>query len=242
MSLKDVSTNLGRNRRIAVLLVLLLFVGIVALVIVLYKRNEAYNTKTYASISNYNQQGLPSENKPNIEIMLRRLLANRFDITDETKITARIRDNSLLKFDEYYSFLVDVDEYKQTYRATISIESPIAKNKNISKDSDGIVLSCPKKKEKKYPDSPCIGMYNDDSDPNIYLPYYGTTSNGKEYTAKLRLNDGKPTIGLYVVDCGEQKYLEEAKKLATKHLSEDGMDLSKYTFKTIDVCTSHNGF
>lgn len=242
MGLREAATNFRRNRKIAVLIALLLFVGLVALIIVWYIQGELYKTKTYATISNYSQQGLPSENKPNIEIILRRVLAKQFDISDETKVTARIREDSLLKFDEYYTFLVDVDEFKQTYQATISIESPIAKSKNISKDSDGIILSCPKKKDKKYPDSPCVSMYNDDSDPNIYLPHKGTTSNGKEFTAKLRVNDGQPTIGLYVVDCGEGIYLEEAKRLATKHLTEEGMDLSKYTFKTIDVCTSHNGF
>lgn len=242
MGLREAATNLGRNRRIVILIILLLLVGVVALVLYLYRQNELYNAKTYASISNYDQQGLPSKNKPNIEIILRRVLAKQFEISDETKVTARIREGSLLKFDEYYTFLVDVDEYKQTYKATISIESPLAKNKDISKDSDGIVLSCPKKKEKKYPDSPCVSMYNDDSDPNIYLPHKGTTSNGKEFTAKLRVNDGQPTIGLYVVDCGEEKYIEEAKRLAKKHLTEEGMDLSKYTFKAIDVCTSHNGF
>lgn len=68
------------------------------------------------------------------------------------------------------TFMIDVDEYQQSYRATV--------NQNT------VYLQCPELGESKYPESFCISNYGENNDSiaivfGANLPYYAETNEGE---------------------------------------------------------------
>ena len=111
------------------------------------------------------------------------------------------------------TFLVDVDEYRQTYRVTI--------------DQYTVNINCPNINESKYPSSFCIGngAEGDDSTTIVFgdmLPYSGETSEGELFSLQRPSSGGisytrSPNLNLYVYACSD---FEAAKERARDSVEE----------------------
>lgn len=133
--------------------VLLAIIGISTFFVI---RNNVIKEAQAVSINEY-PEGLPEDVYENIGLQLKNILKEKFDASEEEKIEAEIRSDSIerLKDSNIYTmkFLVDIDEYKQTYLVSASWSDTV-------EVSDGIVISCTNRSQSKYPDSMCKSMYN----------------------------------------------------------------------------------
>lgn len=107
---------------------------------------------------------------------------NNFDVAVRWD-TLKIQDNNTYTVK---SFIVDVDEYKQTYQANVV--------------GSMVELSCPKIGESKYPESFCIGNVGD-YDDSIYvvfgenLPYGGYTSEDEYFSIARNTTASMSDVG-----------------------------------------------
>ena len=102
--------------------------------------------------------------------------------TYDGDVSAAVRWNTVKSSDDSTTFLIDLDDYQQTYRVYVT---------------DGeTFLTCPKISESKYPESFCIGTSGDidDSITAVFganLPYTGQTNSGYTYTIARNENSRK---------------------------------------------------
>lgn len=154
-SFKNLSKKNKRFVGVAAGVFLLLIIVIIILMV--YQRH-LYRLET-VEVSNY-PSALPSDMRENLEMQLRRLLALNFNAPGDALISAKIR-NDAYTIDENEivtaSFLVDIDDYKQTYSVIMNWSDTV-------EVSDGILISCPEKSLMKYPEADCIAMYDDSQD------------------------------------------------------------------------------
>ncbi len=108
------------------------------------------------------------------------------------------------------TFLVDIDEYQQTYRIMFS------KNE--------VIVSCPEPFETKFPDSFCIGLgeQNDSIQATLgsVLPYTGKTSEGETFSVERSpIGEWKrPYLRAYARVCSATDETLERVRTATEEL------------------------
>ena len=235
MKIKEIISKIPQNKRTIIIAALAFIVIITSLAFIAYFQSQSFNRKTYATITNYNSS-IPNAPRKNIEAQLRNNLAKIFDIDDNTKVEATIRENSTTINNNYITFLVDIDAYETTYR--VSVER--TDNSDGKKVSDGIIIRCPKNSELKYRDRKCVSLDNDSDSLDLYFPHEETIKNDIKVEMKLRKTPGMPGIGAYVIACGEKSILDEAVKSTKKYLDDNDLDTKLYNIIPIDTCTAHN--
>ncbi len=181
---------------------------------------------------------LPKELRDSLETKLKNLLKNNFDAPDDAVISANMREGTYNKDEDKgiteVDFLVDIDEYKQTYDVMVSwSEEEVI--------PEPILIACPSKKLMKYPEARCIATYNSSQDlENIadnpiyeklpiivdYFDYY--SRKGIRYEVRGYFNEDNELI-LTVVDYSGGN-LENAKK----KIKELGYNPNDYTIKYVD--------
>lgn len=231
-----VGDNLKRrnNLIIGIGIAVLAIIGI-SIGVLLY-RNHVHRTEI-VEIENFSSE-VPSELSESLEIKLKNLLKNNFNAPDDAIISAKMREGTYSRDESddltSVSFLVDIDEYKQTYEVMIGWS-----DKKVV--SDPILISCPVKRLMKYPEANCIAMYNDSQDlENIeknpiyeklpiivdYFDYY--SRKGIRYEVRGYFNEDNELV-LTVVDYSGGN-LENAKK----KVRELGYNPEDYKIKYVD--------
>ena len=139
--------------------------GIVALVIIVISvvfiiRNNYLYQFEVVGVENYSDK-LPGEMKENLEKQLRGLLRAKFDVGEDEIITAQMRGETYKQDSSNdvttASFLLDIDDYQQTYNVVMSWSDKVV-------ISDAILISCPEERLMKYPDAKCLSMYDTSQD------------------------------------------------------------------------------
>lgn len=148
-----------RSKRVKIMIACLIALILIIVVIVAVVRNYDYQTKI-VSVKNYPSE-LRSEMRENLEMQLRRLLDANYGAEGKVEIEAVVREGTFLQDmnDEVanYSFLVDIDEYQQTYEVVMAWS-------NVIEVPNGIMISCPETRLMKYPEAECVAMYNTSQD------------------------------------------------------------------------------
>lgn len=115
------------------------------------------------SIENY-PSSFPEEYQPALEAKLLSIL-NLNANTKKGTATATIRESSIeetvVNQISYASFLIDLEAYKSTFRATLSWSDSVM-------ISDNVFISCPELEESAFPDTPC----SDNPGSSHNLSYY----------------------------------------------------------------------
>ena len=142
---------------------------VVVLAISVFMINKRNHEEALKVVTMEYPSSLPSECRLNIGMQLKNLLVAKFGISEDTMIMADVRDGS---YKETVSqgittatFLVDIDDVKQTYIVTVSWSDGSVEL------SDAILISCPSESESKYPDSYCKGMYDNTDDVENRVKY-----------------------------------------------------------------------
>lgn len=146
------------------LLFLITIVAIVGIIITIYFLTRPPRT----TIENYNEfSSAPSSAKAGLEEQLYRFLNSHHENANELK-DVYIRKGSYQKTnDDQLSsevFLIDIDSLKITYQIsnTWSKGTPVP---------DGIIIDCPAISDSKYPDTNCVGMYNNSNEMKILAKF-----------------------------------------------------------------------
>lgn len=154
---------------IAIGMVLLIVVILTVSIVMINKRNYEEALKT---VSMEYPSSIPEDYRLLIGTQLKNLLVGNYGVSQDTMIEAVVREDSYKEeIGEDLTnatFLVDIDEIKQTFVITATWSDTIVV-------PDGVLISCPTKAESKYPDSFCIGMYDntDEVENKIKYPIYG---------------------------------------------------------------------
>ncbi|MBR0431299.1 hypothetical protein IJJ05_03355 [Candidatus Saccharibacteria bacterium] len=225
-----------KNKKIVLGILGFLGVIIVISVIVILYQNHLRKLEI-VEVKNY-PTALPENMRDNLEIQLRRLLENNFGAPSDVLIEANAREGTYSEDQSddttTATFLVDIDEYKQTYEVMMSWSDKMIV-------PDAVLISCPSKRLMKYSEAKCIAMYNNSQDlenmeknpiyeklPIVvdYFDYYSRKA--IRYEVRGYFGENNELI-LTVVDYSGGN-LENAKK----KVRELGYDPDNYKIKYVD--------
>ena len=120
--------------------------------------------KSHVTISGA-PESMPKDQVEGLGLQLKNLLVLKAGAKDGDKISATIRTDSYSENTEQdittANFLIDVDDYKQTYKVVMDWSKKV-------EVSDGIIIRCPTTKESKYPESHCVSMYDNTEMANTF--------------------------------------------------------------------------
>ena len=174
--------NLSRNKKIAIILIATIFIGIIIASIFIVKENSRTNQfGKFVKVQNYDKKikNVPSEVKDVVESYLYNLVKkNSAEDFDPTKIPdAYIRESSdsqnYNREQNVYTgtFIIDIESVKQSYKAQYSYSD----TNLIDTGGDPIVLSCLPADQLKYGEFNCKDLVSEQGglDERIlqYLPY-----------------------------------------------------------------------
>jgi|GEM_PF-5725701 len=109
---------------------------------------------------------IPEVRKNAFKSELQSLLKNTYNV-ETTNFTVRegtFNVETINSVNTAY-FIIDLDELKLSY----AVHIPWSDTSDVY--SDEIYIECPKKSQMKYPETKCIGRYNEDTSFSLYLPY-----------------------------------------------------------------------
>lgn len=152
--------NLSRKQWIGLVTAVAGLIVVVAVVIAIAIINNYRSQYEYVNIMNYPSE-LPVDMRNELEVQLKRVLVLKFEAPEDSVIRGEIREETLRINDSSAennaSFIVDIDEYRQSYNIVMSWSSS-AEIKN------GVLISCPEQDLMKYPDMVCKAMYDNSQD------------------------------------------------------------------------------
>ena len=201
----------SRFRALAVSCIVL-FISIIVFAFSLYSAANSGTVKV-VNISDAKSEGLSSDIvKGASKAMYSFLRANGYDVSGSD---IRIRDayNYDADNDKSGSFLVDIDNIRQTYKYSFA-------------DGESYI-SCPSIAETNYPDSYCsvggesLMEYNDTATMVLgdILPYDGRTEDGVSY--RIYRRDLKHDLFVYVFTCEGNSEADSSVEKAVSSLIED---------------------
>ena len=131
-----------------------------------------------------------------------------------------------------YSFLVDVDALKATYKISFSF----AEKQSFYERPD---ISCPAPELMKYPDTYCrIGRTSTTSATiGSYLPAEFRLGSGELVVVSVGYNDeGKDYLNVRVSSCGNNEVINSARENTKQWISSHGFDAEQYDIKIPAFC------
>ena len=232
-NLKARFNGLSTSGKIIIITVPLGFTLLTLLVILLYVVNLKPPISSIVTVENYDSLpiSIPPNNRKDLSEQLYYLLSEHFETTEESNsISATIRPDTLINTSTNgttsISFIIDIDVYKQSYRAHLNW------NDNGDWLPQTTSIECAENSLSKYPDVLCYGMYFDSNDISLYLPYKATIENVGEYTVKQRYYpDGTPYLEVAIDSCGDQTILDQALTSAKNWLTANRFNPDDYSFE-----------
>ena len=156
---------------------------------------------------------------------------------DEMKneVKALIRPSSFVKTEKdnvrSFEFLVDVDEFRATYRVSFALyrqegfyESP--------------VIDCPEPEEMKYAETTCRGERTSALSVTVgkYLPYYLKSASGETVTVTKKTDDAGEYLDARVNNCENETKVPLITGEIEKWAESLGYRASDYRIKVTEVC------
>ena len=177
-----------RRRRIILIAVIMLFIGVIAVIIILAMRPPTNQFGNLIRIQNYNQKvkNLSSDMKDSMESYLYNIVKKNSsaNVNVSGVNDATIRDNSdSQNFDSTKnlysgSFIIDMASIKQSYQVQYSYSSD---RNNLYQGGNPVIISCLPKDQLKYGEFNCTDFVSEQSTSNDtilqYLPYRSLTFN-----------------------------------------------------------------
>ena len=216
---------------ICVALILVVIIAIVASRLIMQANNRQ------PDVVNVNTQDLgtkiPTETEDNLRSQIYGLLSSHFENLPQNSnaIKASVRPDTLQvnSSDGVHNakFVIDVDDYKQSYNVGVSWSDSI----ELPND---ILIECTPRDISKYPDEPCYGMYYDSTSPYLYLPYEGKTSSGEQFTASYGYQDqnGREFVMIKTQNCDSYSIENEVTTAVRKYLKDRGkLNSSQFGYK-----------
>lgn len=152
------------------------------------------------------------------------------------------------------TFLVDLDSEHQTYLISYSFLTPGTTSNNASDSSsksaaaspnltaNSLLISCPSKEKRKYPDSSCVGMYNTSASadtlasiPNDILSALPLTVDSFDFSSRSAIHyeilghlNGANEFIITINDYSGHNYSSALEKLAELGVSEENYTILYY--------------
>jgi len=187
------------------------------------------------TIQNYNEvSSAPHSTKVHLEEFLYRFLDthhNNIKGLDDVYIRAssytKNEDQGLTS----ELFLLDIDSLKITYEVSYTWSTTIDV-------PDGIIINCPEISESKYPDTPCVGMYNNSEEMALRakyplitaLPvevneYINNYSDYVNYKITYNKSSDNSTVTILITDITGGNYDNAIKKIASLGYDPNNYDI-----------------
>ncbi len=154
---------------------------------------------------------------------------------EKNEIKALIRPSSFVKTTKdnirSFDFLVDVDEFRATYRVSFALyrqegfyESP--------------VIDCPEPEEMKYTETTCKGEKTSALTVTVgkYLPYYLESASGGIVTVTKKTDDAGEYLDAKVNNCGNETKVPLITGEIEKWIESLGYRVEDYRIKVMEVC------
>ncbi len=158
---------------------------------------------------------------------------------EKTEIKALMRPSSFTKTEKNnvrsYSFLVDVDEFKATYRVSFALyrhegfyESP--------------VIDCPEPEEMKYAETTCRGERTSSLSVTVgkYLPHYLRLTSGELATITKKTDEMGEYLDARANNCGNETKVPLITGEIEQWIESLGYRASDYRIKVTEVCDGEN--
>lgn len=154
---EEQNQNLEKKKKLITIAGVLAVVAIIVFAVV----SKILSAPKKIKIQNYDQylSSAPADKKEMLERHLYTFLSSKLELKEDVN-DAYIRENTVkIANDGAYSnsatFLIDIDSLRQTYVISFSWME-IQDSNNL----DDIIVACSSKKQTKYPESVCEGMYD----------------------------------------------------------------------------------
>lgn len=213
------SKELFRKWKKPILIVVLSLIVLIVIMIII-SNNVAKKDYDIVSISNYSElsQNPPNETKDHLKSGLYNLIKRHFDTRNTSGIKATIRPDSIINNTsgriKSVEFILDVDDYKQSYYVSMAWS-------DVEEVGEDISIECVSKDQSKYPDDVCYGRYYSSDSVMVYLPYSGQLPSGESFEAKYYgKNDNFETISITISGCGQSDLFDEAVADTKNYLEE----------------------
>ena len=148
--------NLPLKQKLIILSVPIFIIIVTAISLFMMNRDVISEEEVKIQNSDQYLSNISIENRHTIQEVLYDFLTEKFNL-DIKPSDIYIREDSYSEeiVDEFTisKFIIDIDSLKISYR--ISFASPYDKY-----TSENPIIDCPELSEMKYPDTPCVGMYN----------------------------------------------------------------------------------
>lgn len=211
----------------------IVLIVVVAIIIIAMNLSAKKRYDKIVEVEGYDSLGLSisAEMKEDLGAQLYYLLKNHFDSVDDSGvIVGAIRPETanytIEDSVEVVSFIVDIDEFEQTYNVTLSWSDSYEMD-------DGILIECTKKALSKYPQAKCYGMYTNSDSIGLYLPNELTLDSGEQIIMEYGYTneDGKEIVDIEVNSCGVKTVDELALSKAKSWIRMQGLDAEAFLYR-----------
>ena len=210
----------GKNssRWVALIVGVAVVIGSIILAVFVFGRNS--DLSQVVDIVNYSEieKELPTDARDLLRNSLYDLLAAHFDVPNEAnKVKAVVRidtlEKSIAEGSTGVSFIMDIDEYRQTYDVMVSWFDDPDLPMNIS-------VGCTRRDVAKFPEAMCYGMYDTSDSLELYLPYEWKTESGKEFLLEFGYynEDGSEVVIAFVENCDKNGVKKDVISAAKKFI------------------------
>ena len=225
--------NKSKNAKTIVIAVLACFAVIVllsAIITLLSKKPvDLYNIEQIDS-------GMTDKEIGELEKRIGESLKANADYKDRTGVKALIRPVSFERKEKdgvvLYRFLMDIDEYKDTYEVSFGI----AGEKGFYEPP---TIVCPLPEQMKYPETDCAGQRTSSSisTSELKLPYYFRLGSGEFVTvASTYSSEGKYYLDVKVSSCGNSEIMNEARSEVEKWIKSLDRNPDDYDIRVPEFC------
>lgn len=160
---------------------------------------------------------------------------------DRTGVKALVRPASFERKEKdgvvLYKFLMDIDEYKDTYEVSYGI----TEGKGFYEPP---TVVCPLPEQMKYPETQCEGQRTAAgvSALGLELPYYFRLGSGEFVTVTSSYSgDGKIHLDVKVSSCGDVEVMNAAKAEVEKWIKSQERDPDDYDIRVPELCDGEAG-
>lgn len=237
---EQTSKTLNAKQVVLIFATIIGIVFIILLVITIYNALKPNPYGDATSIDGLSATGISKDDQDRITANLYTMIKNH-SATDADIPTsgAKVREGSISKqYDETekintVDFVVDIESIRQSY----NIHVEWSNDKNSSSGYPYVIRCLDDSQEKIYPEFACTDDFtaSDYEAINSYLPYWGKTKNGYDYTIKMqKYTDGEKYLEVDIDSCGDKVLMDEALESAKSWVESQGLEQDAFPYYVPD--------
>ena len=225
--------ELKRRKRILMTIGMVAVLGLIAGLIALLVH---VSTRRYdvVRVSNFGELAyrVPDRAQEEFGGYLYHLLRQYFEVPgDGSTISAKLRPETLVvsvtEDIDTVEFIVDVDDYKQSYKAVLSWSDSGAELAESAR------IECTTRAESKFPEADCYGMNTTSNSVEPYLPHELHLNSGErvELDYGFTTSEGNDIVVIRVGSCGNKEVEDEALSRAQEWIQKQGINDENVVYK-----------